>query len=203
MNILQAGRMISVALRTHSDLFVDRLEVLARKDRLEKDEQLFARFDAAFKERDMGSVLTTVADARQHITDLLASAEMEAASWVKDHKDVPEARAALEGRTRQQRELQGFFTANSEASPQGQQFCLLRRRRTHLFSVHGKVSSKGCALANTMWTLCGECCGGANVRGRPEEEPPRVHPQTTQAAPLRPALRIVTDQTKRSVVSGA
>ncbi len=111
MNTLQAGRMISVSLRTHSDLFVDRLEVLARKDRLEKDEQLFARFDAAFKERDMGSVLTTVADARQHITDLLASAEMEAASWVRDHKDVPEARAALEGRTRQQRELQGFFTS--------------------------------------------------------------------------------------------
>ncbi len=74
MNFVQAGRMLSIAIRTHSDLFVTQLEVLARRHRLENDEKLFCKVYKAFKERSMGAVLICAADAKQHVTDILASA---------------------------------------------------------------------------------------------------------------------------------
>ena len=50
VNFVQAGRILSLALRTHRDLFVEQVEVLARQHWAATDEKLFGSIDKAFKE---------------------------------------------------------------------------------------------------------------------------------------------------------
>jgi hypothetical protein len=110
MHFVQAGRMISVSLRTHSDLFVDQLEVLARRNRNDLEEKLFSNIDRAFKDRNLGSVLLCAAEAKQFATDILASAHADAQTWERLY-DIPEVKEILAGRTRQQLEVNTFFSA--------------------------------------------------------------------------------------------
>ena len=110
MHFVQAGRMISVALRTHSDLFVDQLEVLARRNRNDMDDKLFSSIDKAFKDRNLGNVLVCAAEAKQFAMDILASAHADAQTWERQY-DMPEAKEILTGRTRQQLEVNTFFSA--------------------------------------------------------------------------------------------
>ncbi len=68
LNFVQAGCMLSAALRTHSDLFVEQLEVLAPQHREAIDEKLFGSIDRAVKELKFGAVLVCAGEARQYVT---------------------------------------------------------------------------------------------------------------------------------------
>jgi hypothetical protein len=108
-----------VALRTHSDLFVEQVEVLARQHRTATDEKLFGSVDKAFTERNFGAVLLCAGEARQYATTILASAVAEAEKWSQQFP-CPETSAVLEGRQRQHREVTGFFAAIEQGITTGQ-----------------------------------------------------------------------------------
>jgi hypothetical protein len=110
LKFVQAGRILSVALRTHSDLFVEQVEVLARQHRSAIDEKLFGRIDKAFKESNFGAVLVCAGGARQYATTILARAVAEAEGWSRQF-NILEAKEVLVGRQRQHREVAGFFSA--------------------------------------------------------------------------------------------
>ena len=74
MNYVQAGRMLSVALRTYSDAFTAELEQQARSHRADLDERLFGSIDTATRERDIGRILICASTARQYAADIIDSA---------------------------------------------------------------------------------------------------------------------------------
>jgi hypothetical protein len=110
MNFVQAGRMLSVALRTHSDAFTAQLEQLARSHRTIEDERLFSAVDAAARDRDLGRLLTCTTTARQFASDILDGAHTSASEWHQQFA-MAESKTVLEGRTRQKAELPTFFQA--------------------------------------------------------------------------------------------
>ena len=110
MNYLQAGRMLSVALRTYSDAFTAQLEQMARKHRADLDDKLFAAIDAATQNRDIGRILVCSGAARQYAADILEGALVSATEWHRDY-NIPESKAVLDGRTRQRAEFPLFFQA--------------------------------------------------------------------------------------------
>ena len=110
MNYMQAGRMLSVALRMYSDAFTAQLEQMARTHRSDLDEKLFSAIDAATRNRDIGSILLCVGSARQYAADILDSAYNGASEWQRDFH-IPESQAVLDGRTRQVAEFPTFFQA--------------------------------------------------------------------------------------------
>ena len=104
INFVQAGRMLSVALRTHSDEFKAQLEQLR-----------IARWRTnAFSEASMLSqkIGTTTSDGSfcartRQASDILDSAVISATVWHQNLK-IQEAKSVLEGRTRQKAELTLF-----------------------------------------------------------------------------------------------
>ena len=110
MNYEQAGRRLNVALRVWSDQFVDAVEVLARKNRLKADEELFSKFDAAVRTNDFGGVLVCSLEARQHATEIVAGALAEAEAWNRQFR-LPLSKEIVEGRARQKLEVPNLFTA--------------------------------------------------------------------------------------------
>ena len=110
MNFVLAGRMLSVALRTHSDAFTTQREQLARRHRTLEDERLSGSFDAASKDRDIGRLLGCAYSAKQYASDILDSAVTSATECHQNFK-IQESKSVLEGRTRQRAELPTFFQA--------------------------------------------------------------------------------------------
>ena len=118
MNFVQAGRMLSVALRTHSDAFTAQLEQLARSHRTIEDERLFSAVDIAARDRDLGRLLICASTAKQFASDILDGAHTSAAEWHQQFA-IPESKAVLEGRTRQKAELPIFFQAIQKSVESG------------------------------------------------------------------------------------
>jgi hypothetical protein len=110
VNCVQAGRRLSVALRTSSDLFTEPLELLARQNRIQTDEKLFAKFDAAFNSGDIGTVMICSMEAQQHAQLIIDGALAEARSW-DARFGYPIIKDIIAGRARQQIEVQSLFAA--------------------------------------------------------------------------------------------
>lgn len=81
MNFVQAGRMLSVALRTHSDAFTAQLEQLTRAHRTIEDERLVVTVDTASRDSDIARLLLCANTAKQYASDILDSAFTSASEW--------------------------------------------------------------------------------------------------------------------------